>query len=153
MSEESRVLEEAKSEALAAFAAIAAVIDLSGSPETAEHVLAYDPRPVLAFGTHFLEAPERPASGVHDAPAEEVLEMHLGHQPPTGKCASRRASQASTRQAGVRVASTLTRISRPTCDNSTRSCARFDISSSIGALATVERPARAASSRASIAFT
>jgi hypothetical protein len=42
MGEELRSLEEAKSEALAAFAAIAAVIDLSGSPETAEHVLAYD---------------------------------------------------------------------------------------------------------------
>jgi hypothetical protein len=42
MSEELRVLEEAKSEALAAFAAIAAVIDLSGEPETAEHVLAFD---------------------------------------------------------------------------------------------------------------
>ena len=42
MSDESRVLEEAKSEALAAFAAIAAVIDLSGEPETAEHGLASD---------------------------------------------------------------------------------------------------------------
>jgi hypothetical protein len=30
-------LEEAKAEALAAFAAIAAVIDLSGEPETPEH--------------------------------------------------------------------------------------------------------------------
>ena len=36
MGDESRVLEEAKSEALAAFAAIAAVIDLSGDPATAE---------------------------------------------------------------------------------------------------------------------
>ncbi|MET0626189.1 MAG: hypothetical protein ABW250_24860 [Pyrinomonadaceae bacterium] len=36
MGEESRVLEEAKSEALAAFAAIAAVIDLSGEPATDE---------------------------------------------------------------------------------------------------------------------
>jgi hypothetical protein len=34
--DESRVLEEAKSEALAGFAAIAAVIDLSGEPATAE---------------------------------------------------------------------------------------------------------------------
>jgi hypothetical protein len=42
MSEEPRSLEEAKSEALAAFAAIAAVIDLSGSPETPEHALASD---------------------------------------------------------------------------------------------------------------
>jgi hypothetical protein len=42
MSEELRVLEEAKSEALAAFAAIAAVIDLSGEPETGEHALASD---------------------------------------------------------------------------------------------------------------
>jgi hypothetical protein len=42
MSEELRVLEEAKSEALAAFAAIAAVIDLSGEPETGEHVHASD---------------------------------------------------------------------------------------------------------------
>ena len=42
MSDESRVLEEAKSEALAAFAAIAAVIDLSGSPETAERSQASD---------------------------------------------------------------------------------------------------------------
>ena len=42
MSDESRVLEEAKSEALAAFAAIAAVIDLSDSPETAEQSQASD---------------------------------------------------------------------------------------------------------------
>jgi hypothetical protein len=42
MGDEPRVLEEAKSEALAAFAAIAAVIDLSGEPETAEHALASD---------------------------------------------------------------------------------------------------------------
>ncbi len=42
MADETRVLEEAKSEALAAFAAIAAVIDLSGGPETAERVVAYD---------------------------------------------------------------------------------------------------------------
>jgi membrane glycosyltransferase len=42
MGDEPGVLEEAKSEALAAFAAIAAVIDLSGEPETAEHVLASD---------------------------------------------------------------------------------------------------------------
>ena len=42
MSDDTRVLEEAKSEALAAFAAIAAVIDISGEPATAEHVLASD---------------------------------------------------------------------------------------------------------------
>jgi hypothetical protein len=42
MSDDTRVLEEAKSEALAAFAAIAAVIDISGEPETAEHALASD---------------------------------------------------------------------------------------------------------------
>lgn len=36
MGDEPRVLEEAKSEALAAFAAIAAVIDLLGEPATAE---------------------------------------------------------------------------------------------------------------------
>jgi hypothetical protein len=42
MSDESRALEEAKSEALAAFAAIAAVIDLSGGLETAELVVASD---------------------------------------------------------------------------------------------------------------
>lgn len=42
MGDESRVLEEAKSEALAAFAAIAAVIDLSDSPETAERSQASD---------------------------------------------------------------------------------------------------------------
>jgi hypothetical protein len=40
MGDEARVLEEAKSEALAAFAAIAAVIDLSGEPETEEHAMA-----------------------------------------------------------------------------------------------------------------
>jgi hypothetical protein len=34
--DEPRMLEEAKSEALAAFAAIAALIDLSGEPETPE---------------------------------------------------------------------------------------------------------------------
>lgn len=42
MGDQPRMLEEAKSEALAAFAAIAAVIDLSGEPETAEHALASD---------------------------------------------------------------------------------------------------------------
>ena len=42
MGEEPRKLEEAKSEALAAFAAIAAVIDLSGGPETAEQSQASD---------------------------------------------------------------------------------------------------------------
>jgi hypothetical protein len=42
MGDESRVLEDAKSEALAAFAAIAAVIDLSGEPETPEQSLASD---------------------------------------------------------------------------------------------------------------
>ena len=42
MGDEPRVLEEAKSEALAAFAAIAAVIDLSGEPSTPEHARAYD---------------------------------------------------------------------------------------------------------------
>jgi hypothetical protein len=40
MGDESRVLEEAKSEALAAFAAIAAVIDLSGGLETVERASA-----------------------------------------------------------------------------------------------------------------
>ena len=42
MGDETRALEEAKSEALAAFAAIAAVIDLSGEPDTGEHALASD---------------------------------------------------------------------------------------------------------------
>ncbi len=42
MGDEPRVLEEAKSEALAAFAAIAAVIDLSGEPETGERERASD---------------------------------------------------------------------------------------------------------------
>ena len=42
MGEEARVLEEAKSEALAAFAAIAAVIDLSGETVTAEQARASD---------------------------------------------------------------------------------------------------------------
>jgi hypothetical protein len=42
MGDESRVLEEAKSEALAAFAAIASVIDLSGDQESAEQTLAAD---------------------------------------------------------------------------------------------------------------
>ena len=42
MGDEPHALEQAKSEALAAFAAIAAVIDLSGEPETAEHALASD---------------------------------------------------------------------------------------------------------------
>jgi hypothetical protein len=42
MGDESRALEEAKSEALAAFAAIAAVIDLSGEPESAEQTRAAD---------------------------------------------------------------------------------------------------------------
>ena len=42
MGDEARVLEEAKSEALAAFAAIAAVIDLSDEPATAEQTRASD---------------------------------------------------------------------------------------------------------------
>ena len=42
MGDESRVLEEAKSEALAAFAAIAAVVDLAGGLETAESIQAFD---------------------------------------------------------------------------------------------------------------
>jgi hypothetical protein len=42
MAEELDGLEEAKSETLAAFAAIAAVIDLSGEPETAEKRSALD---------------------------------------------------------------------------------------------------------------
>ncbi len=42
MGDKSYVLEDAKSEALAAFAASAAVIDLSGSPETAEQSQASD---------------------------------------------------------------------------------------------------------------
>lgn len=42
MGEEPRMLEEAKSEALAAFAAIAAVIDLSGEPLTPEQNNASD---------------------------------------------------------------------------------------------------------------
>ena len=42
MGEEPRMLEEAKSEALAGFAAIAAVIDLSGEPATPEHHSASD---------------------------------------------------------------------------------------------------------------
>ena len=42
MGDKASVLEEAKSEALAAFAAIAAVIDLSGEPVTTEHALASD---------------------------------------------------------------------------------------------------------------
>jgi hypothetical protein len=42
MGEEPGRLEQAKAEALAAFAAIAAVIDLSGEPETPEHVHAAD---------------------------------------------------------------------------------------------------------------
>ncbi len=42
MGDEARALEEAKSEALAAFAAIAAVIDLSGGPAAPEHDSASD---------------------------------------------------------------------------------------------------------------
>ncbi len=42
MGDEPHVLEEAKSEALAAFAAIAAVIDLSGEPVRAEQARASD---------------------------------------------------------------------------------------------------------------
>ena len=42
MADETRVLEEAKSEALAAFAAVAAVIDLSGGAVTPEQALAAD---------------------------------------------------------------------------------------------------------------
>jgi hypothetical protein len=42
VADEPRMLEEAKSEALAAFAAIAAVIDLSGEPEMPERSGASD---------------------------------------------------------------------------------------------------------------
>lgn len=42
MAEEPDGLEEAKSETLAAFAAIASVIDLSGEPGTAENLSALD---------------------------------------------------------------------------------------------------------------
>lgn len=42
MADEPRIMEEAKSEALAAFAAIAAVIDLSGEPITPEQTRASD---------------------------------------------------------------------------------------------------------------
>ena len=42
MGDEQGTLEEAKSEALAAFAAIAAVIDLSGEPVTPEQTRASD---------------------------------------------------------------------------------------------------------------
>jgi hypothetical protein len=42
MSDEASALEEAKSEALAAFAAVAAVIDLSGEPVTPEQTRAAD---------------------------------------------------------------------------------------------------------------
>ncbi|HEX8335315.1 MAG TPA: hypothetical protein VF621_01215 [Pyrinomonadaceae bacterium] len=42
MSDEAHMLEEAKSEALAGFAAIAAVIDLSGEPANAEQARACD---------------------------------------------------------------------------------------------------------------
>ena len=42
MGDEPRALEEAKSEALAAFAAIAAIIDLSGETVTAEQARASD---------------------------------------------------------------------------------------------------------------
>ncbi len=64
MGDESLVLEEAKSEALAAFAAIAAVIDLSGGPETAEQTLASDSLRATAV-RHLSAALEimRPAKG------------------------------------------------------------------------------------------
>jgi hypothetical protein len=42
MAEELSRLEEAKSETLAAFAAIAAFIDIAGEPETTEHSAALD---------------------------------------------------------------------------------------------------------------
>jgi hypothetical protein len=42
VADEPRVMEEAKSEALAAFAAIAAVIDLAGEPVTPEQTRASD---------------------------------------------------------------------------------------------------------------
>ena len=42
MGDKTSALEDAKSEALAAFAAIAAVIDLSGEPENAEQLRASD---------------------------------------------------------------------------------------------------------------
>jgi hypothetical protein len=48
MAEEPDGLERAKSETLAAFAAIAAIIDLSGEPETAENRSALDSLRVAA---------------------------------------------------------------------------------------------------------
>ena len=64
MGDESRVLEEAKSEALAAFAAIASVIDLSAEQETAEQILASDSLRAAAV-RHLSAALEimRPAKG------------------------------------------------------------------------------------------
>jgi hypothetical protein len=50
MGDEAGRLEEAKAEALAAFAAIAALIDLSGEPSTPEHGRAADSLRVAAAG-------------------------------------------------------------------------------------------------------
>ncbi len=50
MGEETSALERAKAEALAGFAAIAALIDLSGEPETPEHRSAADSLRVAAAG-------------------------------------------------------------------------------------------------------
>ena len=50
MGDEPSRLERAKAEALAAFAAIAAVIDLSGEPETPEHGRAADSLRAAAIG-------------------------------------------------------------------------------------------------------
>lgn len=50
MGDEPGALERAKAEALAAFAAIAALIDLSGEPETHEHSSAADSLRAAAAG-------------------------------------------------------------------------------------------------------
>jgi hypothetical protein len=50
MGEETGALERAKAEALAAFAAIAALVDLSGEPETTEHNGATDALRAAAAG-------------------------------------------------------------------------------------------------------
>jgi tRNA threonylcarbamoyladenosine modification (KEOPS) complex Cgi121 subunit len=52
--EEQASLEEAKSEALAAFAAIAALTDLAGEPETSEHTSAIST--LRASAVHHLQS-------------------------------------------------------------------------------------------------
>src|SRR5262249_43144791 len=83
-----------------------------------QKVLANDPLAIPALGTNLLDPAYGPPVLVDHAPAEQLFEADLGRHAPPGMRDSHRASRASTRHAGVLVASALTRTSRPTASTS-----------------------------------